>query len=266
MGRTKSFSVALAVIASLASIYFYWSGPGPHEAAVAPAPVGRQSGAAPEPAAVGAAYDDSGSSGREGRGDLQAQYRASAGSVPAGEVRAFIEKGLQGNYDIKAKLKLAEALYDNNYLPKARDLFNSIGDDEMCRYLAASQPGAVCEGDLRPALAEALYRDGHLKLTRDILSKLVAESVQNMSRVEIGAFQTLRMAYRTLGDLVQYDALVDGLPENYPLKPELLKDAAFYYLEAGNRDKANSILVAATSHYPGNPALKGFLSALTAEE
>lgn len=262
MRRMKSWSVALVVIASLASIYFYWNGPEPVELTAEQA--AQPQSAAPESTSAEAASGERRSAPQEG--GLLTQYKAAVNSVPAKDIQAFIEKGLQGNYDIQTKLKLAEALYDNNYLPKARDLFNSIGDDEMCRYLSALQPGAPCEGDLRLTLGEVLYREGHLKLTMDILGRLVSESVQNMTRIDISAFQTLRMAYRNLGELVKYDSLVDALPEDYPLKPELLKDAAFYYMEAGNQDKANSILMAAAARYPDNASLNGFIDGLTAVE
>ncbi|MEW5744386.1 MAG: hypothetical protein AB1805_02945 [Nitrospirota bacterium] len=259
MDAVKRYSIVIVAIASLVSIYLYWTGPSRIEV------TGRDMQQQETVAEPGEAV----ASGAEGamQDNLVSQYEASMSGVAPQDIQAVIEKGLQkGNRDITAKLKLTEALYNNNYGPAARDLFNSIGDEEMCRYITEREPDARCEGDLRLVLGETLYREGHLKLTRDILTNLISESITNMAGVEIGAFQTLRMVYRNLGEMVKYEALIESVPEEHPMKPELLKDAAYYYFEEGNPERANHILTLASNRYPDNEALHSYIERMTAVE
>lgn len=261
MDAVKRYSIVIVAIASLVSIYLYWTGPSRIEV------TGRDM--QQEETVVESDGREAAASSAEGamQDNLVSQYEASMSGVAPQDIQAVIEKGLQkGNRDITAKLKLTEALYNNNYGPAARDLFNSIGDEEMCRYITEREPDARCEGDLRLTLGETLYREGHLKLTRDILTNLISESITNMAGVEIGAFQTLRMVYRNLGEMVKYEALIESVPEEHPMKPELLKDAAYYYFEEGNPERANQILTLASNRYPDNEALHSYIERMTAVE
>ncbi|MCC6347046.1 MAG: hypothetical protein IT388_07655 [Nitrospirales bacterium] len=185
---------------------------------------------------------------------------AAPSSAGMGDVSALISRYLPGKQDgFETRLKLSEALYENNYAPDARGIFNSLNDADICGFITSKTPGARCEGDMRAKLGELLYADGYLKLAKDLLTALVSESTARMTNVGIDAFKTLRSAYRSSGEMAKYESLIESIPESYPLKPEILMDAANFYAEEGNKEKAKSILTAALDKFPQNTALHAFM-------
>lgn len=188
------------------------------------------------------------------------QFSAAPSSVGPGDISALISQYVPGKQDnFETRLKLSEALYENNYASDARGIFNSISDTDICSFIVSKAPGTRCEGDMRAMLGELLYADGYLKLTKDILTAMVSESVAQMTNVGIDAFKTLRSAYRNSGEMAKYESLIESIPESYPLKAEILLDAANFYAEEGNKEKAKSILVAALDKFPRNIALHAFM-------
>ncbi|MFO0752143.1 MAG: hypothetical protein U0411_02305 [Thermodesulfovibrionales bacterium] len=128
------------------------------------------------------------------------QFSAAApSSVGPADVSALISRYLPGKQDgFETRLKLSEALYENNYVPDARGIFNSLSDADVCGLIISKAPGTRCEGDMRAKLGELLYADGYLKLAKDLLTALVSESAAQMTNVGIDTFKTLRSAYRAL--------------------------------------------------------------------
>lgn len=90
----------------------------------------------------------------------------------------------------------------------------------------------------------------------------VQESFYEGNEIPIETFQLLRTAMQEHGSLADYKALLSSIPNDYPLKPQILAEMAAYVYQQGNSYDAESCL----KLYPNNSsALDAYASFLKSE-
>lgn len=104
-------------------------------------------------------------------------------------------------------------------------------------------------------LAEILYANSYSKEANDILLHKVQASINEGKEVPIEMLQLLRTVMHEQGYLDDYKAFLSSIPNDYPLKPQLLSEMSAYLSQQGSSYDAEVILTDGLRTYPNNTSV-----------
>ncbi len=101
-------------------------------------------------------------------------------------------------------------------------------------------------------LSEILYANKYNKEAIVILSMGIQSKLNEGKDVSIEELQLIRSAMRDNGSLYEYENLILSIPDDYPLKPQILSEMSVYLTQQGSSYDAEKILLDGLQLYPDN--------------
>ncbi|TAN44493.1 MAG: hypothetical protein EPN22_06435 [Nitrospirae bacterium] len=88
----------------------------------------------------------------------------------------------------------------------------------------------------RIELGEALYANNYSSYAKRVIRDVVDGSLSRSEQIDIDAFELLRLLHRQENNLAEYDNIVASLPDGYPQRDFILKEAVLAYYKEGDRE------------------------------
>lgn len=114
---------------------------------------------------------------------------------------------------------------------KQREAFNANIERFISGFIAAHP-----ELNKRIELGEALYANNYASYARKVIREVVDVSFLRLEQIDIEAFELLRLIHLQENNLAEYDNIVSALPDGYPQRDFILKEAVLAYYKDGDRE------------------------------
>ena len=91
-------------------------------------------------------------------------------------------------------------------------------------------------------LCETMLKDGFVIETEKCLESFAYRRISGGEDIEIEPLELLRKAYAYDNNSYQYKRFLDSIPDDYKMKPALLREASYYFCSEGEFETAHRIL------------------------
>ncbi|MBF0328179.1 MAG: hypothetical protein HQL10_03415 [Nitrospirae bacterium] len=126
----------------------------------------------------------------------------------------------------------------------------------------AANPGL----NKRIELGEALYANNYTSHARRVIKDVVDGSLTRLEQLEIDAFELLRIIYRQENNLAEYDNIISALPDGYPQRDFILKEAVVAYYKEGDREGGRRFAARIFDAERDNVYLRYYINGLAIED